>query len=86
VWLDKEPGWREAFAAMLGSEEKEDGATDLLSTLARSRMASFAGVAEDARMMMSSSAIQARCLECPVTAAPVKPATLLQVLAKWMGA
>ena len=86
VWLDKEPGWREAFAAMLGSEEKEEGATDLLSTLARARMASFAGVAEDARIMMSSSAIQARCLECPVTAAPVKPATLLQMLATWMGA
>jgi protease-4 len=86
VWLDKEPGWREAFAAMLGSEEKEEGATDLLSTLARARMASFAGVAEDARIMMSSSAIQARCLECTVTAAPVKPATLLQMLATWMGA
>lgn len=86
VWLDKEPGWREAFAAMLGSEEKEEGATDLLSTLARARMASLAGMAEDARMMMSSSAIQARCLECPVTAAPVKPATLLQMLATWMGA
>ena len=86
IWLDKEPGWREAFAAMLGAEEKEEGATDLLSTLARARMASFSGVAEDARVMMSSSAIQARCLECPVTAAPVKPATLLQMLATWMGA
>ncbi len=86
VWLDKEPGWREALAAMFGSEEQENGAADLLSTLARGRMASFAGVAEDARVMMSSSAIQARCLECPVTAAPVKPATLLQMLATWIGA
>jgi len=86
VWLDKEPGWREALAAMLGSEDKEDGATDLLSTLAHARMASFIGAAEDARVMMSSSAIQARCLECPVTTAPVKPATLLQLLATWMSA
>ncbi len=86
VWLDKEPGWREALAAMFSSEEQENGATDLLSTLARSRMASFAGVAEDARVMMTSSAIQARCLECPVSAAPAKPATLLHLLATWMGA
>jgi len=87
VWLDKEPGWREAFAAMLSSEEKENGATDLLSTLARSRMASFAGVTEDARLMMSSSsAVQARCLECPVAAAPVRPATLLQMVFTWMNA
>ena len=86
VWLDKSPGWREALAGMLGAEEEEtSGSTDLLSTLARQRMTLFAGVAEDARMMMSSSAIQARCLECPVTATPVKPATVLQLLTKWMG-
>jgi protease-4 len=85
VWLDKEPGWREALAAMFGSEEQENNATDLLSTLARSRMASFASVAEDARMMMASSAIQARCLECPVAATPAKPAKLLQMFAAWVG-
>ncbi len=86
VWLDKAPGWREAFAAMFGSEDKEDGATDLLTTLSRSRMASLVGAAEDARLMMTSSAIQARCLECPVTAVPAKPATLMQLMAAWMGA
>jgi protease-4 len=85
VWLDKEPGWREALAAMFGSEEQENNATDLLSTLARSRMASFASVAEDARMMMASSAIQARCLECPVAATPAKPAKLVQMFAAWVG-
>ncbi len=83
VWLDKAPGWREALAAMFGSEE-DAPATDLLSTLARQRMAVFAGVAEDARMMMTSSAVQARCLECPVTVTPMKPETLLQLFAKWI--
>lgn len=86
VWLDKEPGWREALAAMLGAEQEPAGATDLLSTMARARMATFAGVAEDARLMMSSSAVQARCLECPVAPVAVKPATLLQMFAAWIAA
>jgi protease IV len=87
VWLDKAPGWREALSAMFSQEEEDKGgSTDLLSTLARQRMSIFAGVAEDARMMMSSSAVQARCLECPVAATPVKPDTLLQLFVKWMAA
>jgi protease IV len=86
VWLDKEPGWREAFASMFGAEEETGGATDLLTTLSRARMASVAGVAEDARLMMTSSAIQARCLECPVTAVPTRQSTLTQLFAAWIGA
>ncbi len=86
VWLDKAPGWREALAGMFGSDDETEAATDLLSTLARQRMAVFAGVAEDAKLMMSSSAVQARCLECPVAATPVKPDTLLQLFAKWIAA
>ena len=86
VWLDKAPGWREALAGMFGSDDDTEASTDLLSTLARQRMAVFAGVAEDARTMMSSSAVQARCLECPVAATPVKPDTLLQLFAKWIAA
>ena len=85
VWLDKAPGWREALSAMFSEEEdSKGGSTDLLSTLARQRMSIFAGVAEDARMVMSSSAVQARCLECPVAATPVKPDTLLEMFVKWM--
>ena len=86
VWLDKEPGWAEALASMFGAEEEATASTDLLSTLARQRMATFTGVAEDARLMMSSSAIQARCLECPVTATPLKSATVLQLVADWISA
>ncbi|UVO54884.1 signal peptide peptidase SppA [Sphingomonas sp. SUN039] len=86
VWLDKQPGWREAFAAIFGPDEEEGGATDLLSTLSRARMATLAGAVEDARTMMASSVVQARCLECPVAAAPVKPATVMQLLTAWMGA
>jgi len=86
VWLDKEPGWPEALASMFGAEEEATTSTDLLSTLARQRMATFTGVAEDARLMMSSSAIQARCLECPVTATPLKSTTVLQLVADWISA
>ncbi len=86
VWLEKPPGWADALSAMLGAEEDTAPATDLLSTLARQRMMSFASVTEDARLMMSASAIQARCLECPVTVKPVHPATLLQLLVQWITA
>ena len=87
VWLDKAPGWREALAGMFGSDDDEaTGANDLLSTLARQRLATLAGVVEDARLMTTSSAIQARCLECPVTTVAPQPATILQLLTKWMGA
>lgn len=86
VWLDKEPGWAEVVASMFGAEEDAAASTDLLSTLARQRMATLTGVAEDARLMMSSSAIQARCLECPVTVTPLKSATVLQLIANWISA
>jgi protease-4 len=85
VWLEKEPGWREALAAMFSSEEKS-GATDLLSTLARQRMGALVGAADDARLMMTSSAIQARCLECPSPSAPPSPQTLIQVIRTWLAA
>lgn len=86
VWLDKPPGWAEAISSLLGAEDEAAPATDLLSTLARQRLATFAGAAEDARLMMSASAIQARCLECPVTTTPARPATLLQLLVAWLAA
>jgi protease-4 len=85
VWLEKEPGWGEAISAIFGAEEEGSVPTDLLSTLARARMASFAGVAEDARLMMSASAVQARCLECPVAAVPLRSASVMQLFARWIG-
>jgi protease-4 len=86
VWLDKPSGWAEAISSFFDAEDEAAIPTDLLSTIARQRMASFAGAAEDARLMMSASAIQARCLECPVTTTPSHPRTLLQLLMTWMTA
>ena len=84
VWLDKASGWREALATMFSSDDTDSTANDLLSTLTRQRIAVLGGVAADAQLMLTSSAVQARCLECPVAPVAVKPATLLQMLTAWM--
>ncbi len=84
VWLDKEPGWREAVGAMFSAEEARTAPADLLSTLARKRMRALGGAVEDMRLLASASAIQARCLECPTTAATVPPKTLFQVIRAWL--
>ena len=82
VWLDKEPTWRESLASMFSSEE-EAGATDLLSTLSRQRVAEFGMAVEDIRLMTTASAIQARCLECPVPAVAPQRETMFALLRGW---
>ncbi len=87
VWLDKEPGWREALAAMFNAQDEASGPTDLLSTLSRQRMATLAGAVDDAQLLMTSSAIQARCLDCPAPTAPaIAPRTLFQTVRAWLTA
>jgi hypothetical protein len=38
----------------------------------------------DARSLATGSAVQVRCLECPVSAAPAKPDRLLDIVLRWM--
>ena len=84
VWLDKEPTWRDALAAMFsGSEEEVAAPSDLLSTLSQQRMAELINAVDDAQMMTRGSAIQARCLECPVPALPAQSRTWMQIVKAW---
>ena len=82
VWLDKEPTWRESLASMFSSEE-ETGAADLLTTLSRQRVAELGGAVDDVRLMTTASAIQARCLECPVPAVAAPREGLFALMKAW---
>jgi protease-4 len=85
VWLDKEPTWREALAAMFTSDEKTAAVpSDLLTTLSRQRIAELGYAVEDARLMTSASAIQARCLDCPVPATALPKKTLFEMIKAWI--
>ena len=82
VWLDKEPTWRESLASMFSSEE-ETGAADLLTTLSRQRVAELGAAVDDVRLMTTASAIQARCLECPVPAVAAPRESLFALMKAW---
>ena len=88
VWLDKEPGWREAFAALFAGSDDDDeqgeAATDLLSTMARTRIAALGNAVEDARILANSSAVQVRCLDCPAPTMPLKQRTLFELARSWL--
>lgn len=88
VWLDVEPTWREVFASMWTSDEDSSAAAgDLLTTLSRQRMAELGSAVEDVRLMTTASAIQARCLDCPIPAtAPsaATKATLFELIKAWI--
>ncbi len=83
VTLDREPGWAEGFAAMFGADEGSEVATDLLSTLTRARLAEVGGAIADVQLMTRASAVQARCLECPVPGLRAPPPTLMQLVRDW---
>ncbi|MFM9976431.1 MAG: signal peptide peptidase SppA [Sphingomonadaceae bacterium] len=87
VWLEKDRSWRQSLAEAFMSDSSEDGqeSADLLSTLSRARMAMLAQAVDDARMLATGSAIQARCLECPmVGAAPVRRERLIDMVVAWL--
>ncbi len=85
VWLDTEPTWREVLASMFtSSDESAAVPVDLLTTLSRQRIAELASAAEDARLMTTASAIQARCLDCPVPATAAPKTTLFEMIKAWI--
>jgi protease IV len=87
VYLEKSPSWGQSLAEMLTSgddDEDSQQATDLLSTQSRLRLTMLVQAVADARSLATGSAVQARCLECPVSAAPAKPERLLDILLRWM--
>ncbi len=89
VWIEKAPTFLQGLVASFtgGDDEAADApSTDLLSTMARVRMATFGQAIADAQLLMDGAAIQARCLDCPAaTAAPsARPAQTFDRLFKWM--
>lgn len=85
VWLEDGPDWRDSVVAMLQGEA-DLGSTDLLSTLARARMAELGGALADAQGMLGGSAVQARCLDCATSTTAVAPQSLMQMLRAWLTA
>ena len=59
-------------------------ATDMLSTMARARIAILGQAVADAKSLVTGSAIQVRCLECPVSAVPAKSQSLTQIFIAWI--
>jgi protease IV len=87
IYLEKAPSWGQSLAEMLtGGDDEEDSqqATDLLSTQSRLRMTMLVQAVADARSLATGSAVQVRCLECPLSAAPARPERLLDILMRWM--
>lgn len=87
VWLEKPPTWTQSLAELIAGRDEEDDsqqATDLPSTLARARLMLLAQAAADARSMARGSAVQVRCLECPLSAAPARSEPLVDTFIRWI--
>ena len=84
VWLEKTPTFAQSLAEMLTADDDSGQATDLLSVMARARIAMLGQAVRDVTSMATGSAIQVRCLECPLSSAPAKPERVIDMLMHWM--
>ncbi|CAN5167831.1 signal peptide peptidase SppA [soil metagenome] len=86
VWLEKPPTLAETLAqAYAGNGDDDDGqANDLLSTMARQRMATLTGAIADARTLATGATVQTRCLECGIATAPTRQPRLLDLILTWI--
>ena len=86
VYLDKPPSFAQMFAGMFsgGDDEEAQPASDLLSSMARARIAMLGQAVADARSLATGSVVQVRCLECPMSAAPAKSKTLTEIFVAWI--
>jgi protease-4 len=78
VWLEKEPGFADSLlAAFANKDDNEDSlaAADSFSRIASRPRLLMLQAFSDVERMLKGSAIQARCLECPIVpgAAPPPP-------------
>jgi protease-4 len=87
TWLEEEPGlFPSLLRAMVGGGEAQArGGGDVFTRIARQPEALAARAIEDARLMMTGSAIQARCLECPPVAVPPASVAARPLLARLLG-
>jgi protease-4 len=70
VWLEREPSFfDEILLAMASGEEEEEASTDVFGRIAMGQRQMMLRAAADAERLLSTGSVQARCLECPASAA-----------------
>ncbi len=67
----------------MGGTEDQAGSPDAFSRMAARPQLVLARALADAQLILSGPAIQARCLECPVTPAPLRGSEKAS-LASWL--
>ncbi|HEX8400588.1 MAG TPA: signal peptide peptidase SppA [Allosphingosinicella sp.] len=73
VYLEKEPGFIDGlFQSMGDSETEQAAAPDAFGRMAGRPQMLLARALADAQAILTGPAIQARCLECPTVAAPLR--------------
>ena len=87
VYLEKPQTFTQSIAQILMGDEEDDDAqqaNDLLSTLARARIAMLGQAVADAKSLATGSVVQVRCLECPVSAAPARSENFVKIFFAWI--
>jgi protease-4 len=77
LYIEKEPGWAGRLLATLNRDRSDDSEAvtrDAWTRLAREPQRAIATALADLQTMAGGPAIQARCLECPMSGAPRMPA------------
>ena len=82
VFLEKPPGFLAAMLAGLNSADAPAASRDAFARLGTRPEAVMARVIADVETMLDGPAIQARCLECPVSAPPQRIAANETLLAR----
>jgi protease-4 len=87
-YLEPPPSFRDELLQSLASEDDDTAVpADAFAMLAQKPQQQIAGVLAEVRSMLDGPSIQARCLECPVTA-PVRlqsrDSGLLALLKAWL--
>ncbi len=84
VYLEKEPSWTDQLLrSMQDTETEQPVARDAWSRLAQRPQWLLARGLADAQLILSGPAIQARCLQCPASPAPLRQAEQVS-LAAWL--
>jgi protease-4 len=70
VWLEKRPGFADELLLALASDDSGQVSPDAFGRAAMRQRQLMARAIHDAQRLLTASNVQARCLECPVSALP----------------
>jgi len=84
VYLEKKPSMWEELLRGVAADDTELAPTDIFSRIAARPETLLLRGLHDARRILSGPAIQARCLECPTSALPLRKRDQAS-LASWLG-